>query len=115
VVSNVRKRSSGALGFGAALALFAIICGLVLIVAAPSGSKRRAEESLQQQLSGHEQVIRKELGEALKVLEAAEGSLGAANYGAARHQIARAKQRLAVILFQLDALKQTLEPHVDSN
>jgi hypothetical protein len=54
--------------------------------------------------------MRKQVGEAIKVLTAAEGSLGVANYGAARHQMALAKQKLAVILFQLDGLKQVIEP-----
>lgn len=101
-----RGRGSSGPVLLAALAGFAIICGLVILVLGTgsvdkSGSKQR--QQTQEQLN---KVINKQMGKATQAINQAEGALNSTNYGAIRGHLQRARESIAVVRFKIKETRQ---------
>ena len=97
-----RKGSGGAV-FLAALAAFAVICGVVILIVG-SGPSRQASAA------GGSDVdlakMKRQVHKALGSMQAAEGALTTANYGSIRGHLQRARESLAVVNYQIKEAKK---------
>jgi len=87
------------------LAVFAIICGLMLILFGSWSSKSHSDERADD-LARLNQVVLKQVAATQRSLGQVEQALEASNFGAAGKQIQVAQQHLAVILFQMKQMKK---------
>lgn len=87
----------------AALAGFAIICGLAILVVS-SGSKPEAAKAGPATLEVG--TVSRQVQKALGSMNAAEGALNGANYGSIRGHLRRARESLVVLKHQIKEVKK---------
>ena len=97
-----RGRASSGPVLLAALAGFVVICGVVILVVGGPGRKEVKADPACKQMD----VLSRQVGKALQSMNAAEGALNSANYGAIRGHLQRGRESLAVVRHQLKEAKK---------
>ena len=97
-----RGRARGGPVLLAALAGFALICGLVILVVGGPSRKPKIKDTAPKQM----ELVNKQIRKAIHSMHQAEGALNAANYGAIRGHLQRGRESLAVVQYQLKEVKK---------
>lgn len=91
-------RGNGGAVLLASLAGFAVICGLVILVIGSGPGREEVKAGPSPVKLGQ---IKRQVSMALQSMNAAEGALSAANYGALRGHLLRGRESLAVVQYQI--------------
>ena len=98
-----RGRTNSGAVLLAALAGFAVICGLVILVVGAGPTRQPVQEDPEfKQMK----IFSKQIRKAIQSMHQAEGALNAANYGAIRGHLQRGRESLAVMQYQLKEAKK---------
>ena len=91
----------------AALAGFAMICGLVILVVGSGPTREAAKDGPATLELGK---VTRQVHKALNSMNAAEGALNGKNYGSIRGHLQHARESLAVIKYQIKEAKKASAP-----